>query len=89
MRAPSSAIVAGTSTSRTTVASIAMAVARPMPIILMATAGSSAKPRNTATMISAAEVMTRAVEDRPATTEPLLSPVRRYSSRTRLSRNTS
>ena len=82
-------MVAGTSTSRTIVASRAIAVASPIPIILIATPGSSAKPMNTATMISAAEVMTRAVEDRPATTEALLSPVRRNSSRTRLSRNTS
>ena len=40
-------------------------------------------------MISAAEVMTRAVEAMPAITLPVLSPVRRYSSRTRDSRNTS
>ncbi len=40
-------------------------------------------------MIRAAEVMTRAVEAMPEMTLPVLSPVCRYSSRTRERRNTS
>ena len=40
-------------------------------------------------MISAADVMTRAVPAMPATTAVWLSPLARYSSRTRDSRNTS
>jgi hypothetical protein len=44
---------------------------------------------NTLIMISAADVITRAVLDSPLTTDPWLSPVLTYSSRTRDSRNTS
>ena len=39
--------------------------------------------------MSAAEVMTRAVVVMPVTTDSVLSPLRRYSSRMRLSRKTS
>jgi hypothetical protein len=39
-------------------------------------------------MIAAAAVMTLAVDDRPCTTAPLLSPVRSYSSRMDESRKT-
>lgn len=82
-------MVAGTSTTRTMVASTKIAVARPRPIILTIGSSPSTKPRNTAIMIRAAEVMTRAVEAMPEMTLPVLSPVWRYSSRTRESRNTS
>ena len=68
---------------------MAIAADMPTPIILITTLGSKAKPRKTATMISAAEVITRAVVASPSTTLPLLSPVRRNASRTLLSRNTS
>ena len=82
-------MVAGTSTTRTTVASMNTAVARPRPNILMTGSTLSTKAAKTLIMMSAAEVMTRAVEAMPSTTATSLSPRRRYSSRTRLSRNTS
>ena len=47
------------------------------------------KAPNTAIMMSAALVMTRAVEPTPSTTARLGSRCFRYCSRTRLSRNTS
>ena len=55
------------------------------------TLGSSPRTKapNTLIMISAAEVMTRAVLERPSTTASWLSPVATYSSRTRDRRNTS
>ena len=53
------------------------------------TSGLSAKAPNTATMISAAAVITRAVRARPSVTALAVSPRARNSSRTRLSRNTS
>jgi hypothetical protein len=86
---PRSAIVAGTSTRRTTVASMRTATAIPTPIIFTVTFGSSAKPTNTAIMIAAALVMTRPVAARPRTTLPCGSPVASQSSRIRESRNTS
>ena len=43
---------------------------------LMARASATTKLPNTHTMMAAAAVMTRAVEDRPSTTALLLSPVR-------------
>ena len=89
LASPSSFIVAGTSTIRTMVASTKMAVARPRPNILIAGSSPSTKPRKTEIMISAAEVITRAVLAMPRTTEASLSPVAAYSSRTRESRNTS
>jgi hypothetical protein len=51
---PSRAIVAGTSTMRTSVASSAIAVARPSPIIFTNGDGSATKLRNTTVMTSAA-----------------------------------
>ena len=89
MALPISFIVAGTSTIRTMVASTKMAVARPRPNILMAGSSPSTKPRKTEIMISAADVITRAVLAMPRTTEASLSPVTAYSPRTRESRNTS
>jgi hypothetical protein len=45
--------------------------------------------RNTATMMAAAAVITRAVRDSPRATAAALSPEESYSSRTRESRKTS
>jgi hypothetical protein len=86
---PSSVMVDGTSTIRTIVASTSTAVARPSPIIFVAGSSSSTNPMKTQIMMSAAEVMTRAVDAMPRMTAAPLSPVRTYSSRTRESRNTS
>src|SRR3954468_18532839 len=88
-RSPSSDIVAGTSTSRMTVASRKTATARPSPIILTTGSLDSVKARKTLTMMAAAAVMTRAVAVNPRTTLPRLSPPSRHSSRNLESRNTS
>ena len=82
-------MVAGTSTMRTTVASMKIAVARPSPKSLMVVASPSTKLPNTVTMMSAAAVITLAVDASPSATASALSPVRSYSSRIRDSRNTS
>ena len=71
------------------VASRAIAVARPSPIIFTSGSAPRTKPPKTATMISAAEVIVRAVPARPRTTASSLSPVRTYSSRIRDRRKTS
>ena len=89
LRSPSSCITAGTSTIRTIVASIRIAAAMPMPISFRNTSGLSAKAPNTATMISAAAVITRAVRASPSVTACEVERPDRNSSRTRLSRNTS
>jgi hypothetical protein len=47
------------------------------------------KARKTTTMIAAAAVITRAVDETPSTTARLVTPCRRYSSRTRERRKTS
>ena len=86
---PISAIVAGTRTIRTTVASIAIAVASPSPIIFTNGDGSVTKLRKTTTMISAPEVMTRPVDASPRATDSALSPVALYASRMRDTRKTS
>jgi hypothetical protein len=86
---PSSSIVAGTSMSRTIVASTNTATARPSPIIFTVGSGLVTNERNTAIMINAAEVITRAVLARPIATASRLLPDARYSSRMRDSRNTS
>ena len=82
-------MVAGTRTMRTSVASIAIAVARPRPSIFSEGTGLATKLRKTAIMMSAAEVMIRPVPARPRATDSALSPVAAYSSRMRESRNTS
>src|SRR5207344_2433316 len=89
LRSPSSSMVAGTRTSRTSVASMSTATANPRPISLIARTSATTKLPNTQTMIAAAAVMTRAVDDRPCTTAERLSRVRLYSSRIDESRNTS
>ena len=65
---PSRLIVDGTSTIRTSVASMNTAVARPRPNILTVTSSVATKARNTLIMISAADVITLAVVARPSTT---------------------
>ena len=72
-----SRIVAGTSRTRTIVASMRTAIAMPTPIDLIVIDSARAKAENTVTMISAAPVMTPAVLARPSATEAVLSPVRR------------
>ena len=62
-------MVAGTSTMRTSVASSNTATARPMPNILPLTSSPRTKAPKTLIMISAADVITRAVLDRPVTTD--------------------
>jgi DNA polymerase-3 subunit gamma/tau len=76
-------------TIRMTVASTNTAVARPRPIIFTVGSSTSTKLRKTQIMISAAEVMTRAVAASPAGTLSRALPDRSHSSRTRESRNTS
>ena len=71
------------------VASTKIAVARPSPNIFAVGSSPRTKPKKTAIMISAAEVITRPVPAMPRMTDVSLSPVRRYSSRIRDSRNTS
>jgi hypothetical protein len=68
-------IVAGTSTSRTSVASSAMATDRPSPISLIAGVPVVANTAKTATMMSAALVIVRALAARPSATARLVSRV--------------
>ena len=86
---PTSRITAGTRIVLTRVASIRTATASPNPMSLNGTSRPAAKAANTVTMTRAAEVIVRAVLSRPLATASWLSPVRRYFSRIRLSRNTS
>ena len=72
---PSSAMLDGTSTERTIVASRKIATARPKPICCISTRLPAANAPNTATMISAAPVMIRAVACRPTATDSRFSPV--------------
>lgn len=75
LAAPMRRMVAGTRIIRTTVASRKMAVASPRPSILTTGSVPSTNPTKTDTMMSAAEVITRAVDARPCTTARSLSPV--------------
>jgi hypothetical protein len=77
LRSPSRAIVAGTSSRRTIVASTSTAVASPTPSSLTIGSGLRAKLRKTTIMISAAAVIVRAVVARPSATLCRLSPVSR------------
>jgi hypothetical protein len=86
---PSSRIVAGTATTRTTVASMRTAAARPNPIALKASSRLPVKAANTTTMISAADVTVRPVRSSPRVTARALEPVRSHSSRIRVIRKTS
>jgi hypothetical protein len=77
LRSPSSFIAAGTSTERMSVASISSATAIPNPICWNITRSPAAKPAKTATMISAAPVIMRAVEPIPNEIASVVSRVAR------------
>ena len=80
----------GTSTVRTTKASMMMAAAKPMPNSLMTKALlTKPKERNTRIMMSPAAVMTRPVSAWPRVTARWLSLLMAHSSCIRLTRNTS
>ena len=81
--------MAGTRITRTIVASTSTAVARPTPNIFTIGWGPSTNPANTQIMMSAADVMTRAVDEMPLMTDVRLSRPSRCSSRMRDSRKTS
>lgn len=68
---------------------MAIATASPKPNRLTTRWSLSRKLRKTTTITEAAAVITRAVAATPLATEAPASSVRRNSSRTRLSRNTS
>jgi hypothetical protein len=89
LRRPSSSIAAGTRTSRTTVASTANATAQPRPISLIDGTPIETKTAKTATMISAALVIVRALVDSPSATARRVSPVASKRSRIRRRRKTS
>ena len=72
---------AGSRTERMIVASISSATATPKPICWNMTRSPMAKPTKTATMISAAPVMIRAVEPTPCATASVVSSPSRRSAR--------
>src|SRR5579884_245820 len=86
---PARRMAAGTNSARMTVASTRTPTAMAKPSSLMTTNRANEKAPNTTTMISAALVIIRPVRCRPSETLAVLSPVCRYSSRTRASRKTS
>ncbi|SGN34776.1 Uncharacterised protein [Mycobacterium tuberculosis] len=83
------AINAGTSTSRTTVASTAIATAHATPISATSGMPANANPQNTAIMINAALVIVRALVRTPYATASRVWPVCRNRSRIRVSRKIS
>src|SRR3954451_6737836 len=87
-QSPSSVIVAGSSTARTSVASISTATARPTPIILKSSALSVAKIANTAIITTAALETTPAVDLMPWLTASSVFMPRSTASRIRLTMNT-
>ena len=86
---PISRMLAGTSTSRTTVVSSSTPMARPMPSSLRKISCDTPNEANVATRTRPAAVMTRAVCSSPLATDSSLSPVSRNRSATRDSMNTS
>jgi len=88
VRSPNSAIAAGISTPRTTVASISTAEAMATPNILNSISDRLAKIENTATMIAAALVTTPALPLIPCTIAAGVACPRCRSSRIRLMMNT-
>ena len=80
---PSSRMVAGTSSIRTTVASTTIAMIIATPIILMNVMPDSENAPITTSISSAALVMMPPVRCRPVATAAVLSPVRSYCSRMR------
>ncbi|BDH59611.1 hypothetical protein MTP03_45500 [Tsukamurella sp. PLM1] len=85
---PSSIMIDGITTMRTTNASNSTAAARPKPISLMNTCSLSMNEANTEIMMIAAAVTTRAPYCTPVTTDCVASPVCTNSSRIRDTRNT-
>ncbi len=71
------------------VASMATAVASPMPNIFTIGSVDSTKLAKTTTMMRAAAVTTRPVSARPRRTAVVISPLRSQCSRNAVSRNTS
>ena len=71
---PISFIAAGTRISRTRVASRAIAIAQPRPSSLIEGTPVRTKTAKTEVMISAAEEIVRALEERPSATARSLSP---------------
>ena len=69
-------MAAGMTTRRTIVASISSAIATPKPICWNETSSPAAKPTKTAMMISAAPVISRAVEATPKMIASVVSPRR-------------
>src|SRR6185437_11252081 len=86
---PNRYMTAGTSSSRTIVASMRMLDARPTDSCLITTWEEVTKERNTAIMISAAQLITRPVLSRPMATARWWSRRAFQASWTRDSRNTS
>ena len=72
LASPSSSIVDGTITMRISVASMKIALAKPMPNSLMMMLSPSTNDRKNVHMIAAAAVMTRAVADKPSATAVVL-----------------
>ncbi len=81
--------MAGTRSARTIVASTAIAMTIPTPVILMNVIPEVENAPMTTISSSAALVITPPVRCRPSATAVVLSPVTSYRSRTRDSRNTS
>ena len=86
---PKRRMTAGTTSDRTMVASMATAIARPMPMALMITTSARPKAMNTVNMMAAAPVINRPVRSRPLATAAVLLPRRTYSSCMRLTSRTS
>lgn len=89
MAPPATAITAGTSNSRTTVASSRIAKARPKPNCLSSRTRAKSRLPKTITMMAAAVVICTAVRARPAGTASRSLPVRSRSSMIRLTRKIS
>lgn len=81
-------MTAGTMVIRTTKASRRTAAARPRPMDLMIAVSLKMNPENTAIMMAAAAVTTRAPCRNPATTASFGSAPWTYSSRIRVTRKT-
>ncbi len=86
---PRIAIMLGTSSERTIVASRKIATARPMPNSCSPTIRPATKPEKAAHMIIAAAVMIRPVRSRPCATAVSLSAPSSQLSRIRVTMNTS
>lgn len=88
MASPSSTITDGSNTARMIVASSSTAAARPTPSSLSETSGRVANRANTATITTAALVITPAVRPIPAVTAARVDSPRSWPSLIRLTTNT-